>query len=241
MLKNIMFIFVIFSFQYLFPKRMGIIKSNQYCVSNMRTESQLHCPKEQCNEKNNKNIMMPQDYFLANRNAQENCSVESIEDKCCESGQKLSISSIDEYAKCPVESIEDKCCQLRQELSIPSIDECAKLPVDPCLGALEMDKIECYYKNMLSKLKCQLHEASQQRIKEFELQMEGMANQKINCEIAAIAAKEEVIRQAMCDELERYDRELRKEECDVLQAKACQLASKIKIEVKEAICNVQNK
>ena len=203
MLKNVFFIFSIFSFRYSLSKRMRIIKRNEHYVNKSCMESKFDYSKmNQLDQKNNENVVFEQ------------------------------VSRLSDDRK--LENIREEVGQV----PLPSISECAKLPVDPCLGAQEMEKIESYYQDMLSKLKCQLHEASQQRIKEFEVQMEGMANQKINCEIAAIAAKEEVIRQAMCDELERYDRALRQEECDLLQAKACQLASKIKIEVKEAVCNV---
>lgn len=115
------------------------------------------------------------------------------------------------------------------------LTSCAALPIDPALGSEEIAKIEAHYRNMLAQAKCQLDQASEQRVKAFETQMEEIAKQKINCEIAAIAAKEKTMRDMMCNELERYAQELKQIECTKLQEKAQELACRVNVEVKEAI------
>jgi len=113
--------------------------------------------------------------------------------------------------------------------------DCAQLPIDQHLGAKELARIEAHYRGMLTKAKENLDAASAARMKDLACQMESIANEKINCEIAALAEKERIIREMMCCELQQYAAELKKQECKALEAKAQTLATKINVEVKEAI------
>jgi|NOAtaT_6_FD_contig_41_2377749_length_721_multi_6_in_0_out_0_1 hypothetical protein len=135
-----------------------------------------------------------------------------------------------EIKSCPVGEV-----QVCETNSCAAPTSCAKLPIPEDLAWKEIQRIEAHYRGMLVKAKEKLDAASAARIKDLECQMEQIANEKIQCEVATLAQKEAVIRDMMCCELQKYAQQIKAEECKTLQAKADTLAAKINMEVKEAI------
>lgn len=222
MRRNTFFILFFFSFQIILAKRIQM--TNKICRSNscfpisfigskkldkhIITEDNVSATKEECCHENVINNNLSNDYCKANDLVNDDTWLKNY----------ASGSGVQNSDQCPLPAVK-----------------CADFPVDPRLGADETARVEEYYRNMLTQAKAQLNQASTQRIKDFEIQMEEIAKQKINCEIAALAAKEQTMRKMMCAELEKYAKALEETERKILQEKAQALACQINEEVKGAV------